>query len=286
MSVTHWQCGRFVLDLHKTVVMGVVNITPDSFSDGGRYASTDQAIAQAHRLIEEGAQIIDLGAESTRPGATPVNDAQELARILPVMEALRDSGVVLSVDTSKPNVMRNVLQMGADLINDISGLRHPEARAIVAGHKTCGVCVMHMQGTPATMQISPQYGDVVADVFDELRSTARSLQADGIAADRISLDPGFGFGKSVHHNLTLMRHLSELVASGYPVTVGVSRKSMLGAITGRSVDQRLVGSVAAMLALVARGAQIVRVHDVQETVDALRVWDAVNFGWKQEESIP
>jgi len=278
MSRIVWRCGRFDLELDRAVVMGVLNVTPDSFSDGGQHGAVEAAIEHALNLIEQGAGIIDIGGESTRPGAQPVSVEQELARVLPVVEALRDSNIPISVDTCKPAVMRAVLEAGADIINDISGFRQASAREIVAAHPRCGVCVMHMQGEPRTMQQSPHYDDVTRDVVRSLQDSARALESLGIASDRISLDPGFGFGKSVAHNYDLMRDLEQLVDLGYPVLIGVSRKSMIGAVTGRPVDQRLAGSLAAALAAVARGAQIIRVHDVQQTIDAIRVWEAIEKG--------
>ena len=278
MAGGRWQCGRFDLSLDRAVVMGVLNVTPDSFSDGGQHNATDTAIAHAARLIEQGAGIIDIGGESTRPGAQPVSVQSELARVLPVIEALRHANIPLSVDTCKPEVMRAALDAGADLINDISGFKDPQARQVVASYPACGLCVMHMQGEPRTMQQSPHYEDVTAEVCRELKHTAMVLQSSGVACERIALDPGFGFGKSVAHNYELMRNLQRLVDLGYPVLVGVSRKSMIGAVTGRSVEHRLAGSLAGALAALARGAQIIRVHDVEQTVDAIRVWEAVEKG--------
>lgn len=278
MSYKVWRCGRFDLELDRAVVMGVLNVTPDSFSDGGQHGAVDGAIRHALTLIEQGAGIIDIGGESTRPGAQPVSIAQELARVLPVVEALRDSNIPISVDTCKPEVMRAVLEAGADIINDISGFRHLAAREVVASHPRCGICVMHMQGEPRTMQQSPYYDDVTEEVVRSLLESAHGLEALGMESARIALDPGFGFGKSVTHNYDLMRGLGRLADLGYPVLIGVSRKSMIGAVTARPVDQRLAGSLAATLAAIARGARIVRVHDVQQTVDAIRVWEAIEKG--------
>ncbi|MCD8504825.1 MAG: dihydropteroate synthase [Burkholderiaceae bacterium] len=275
---TSWQCGRFEFDLKRPVLMGIINVTPDSFSDGGLHASTDAAVSHARKLIDEGAQILDIGGESTRPGAEPVPVKRELERVMPVLESLRHADVALSVDTCKPEVMRAALDARADIINDVTGFRQQASRNIIANHPSCGVCVMHMQGEPRTMQSSPHYDDVVSQVSRELLSSARALQTLGVAASRIALDPGFGFGKTQVHNYTLLRHMDDLVALGYPVLVGVSRKSMIGAVTGRSIDQRVAGSVAAALLAVNLGARIVRVHDVQATKDALAVWEAATFG--------
>lgn len=258
--------------------MGVVNVTPDSFSDGGQHAAADSAIRHARQLIEQGASLIDIGGESTRPGAETVPVQRELDRVMPVLESLRHAGVALSVDTCKPEVMRAVLSAGADAINDVTGFGQGESQAVVAAHPNCGVCVMHMQGEPRTMQVAPVYEDVVLEVMQFLQQQAAQLIQAGVVSSRIVLDPGFGFGKTVEHNYTLLRSLDRLVALGYPVLAGLSRKSMIGAVTGRAVDQRLAGSLAAALAAVSRGARIVRVHDVAPTLDALDVWMAVEYG--------
>lgn len=273
-----WLCGRFEFDLERPVLMGIVNVTPDSFSDGGKHATVDAAIAHARQLIGEGAQIIDIGGESTRPGAEPVPVQRELDRVIPLVESLKHANVALSVDTCKPDVMKAALAAGADIINDVTGFRQAEARQIVAAHPNCGICVMHMQGQPQTMQVDPAYEDVVKEVTDELRAMAEMLAAGGVQPERISLDPGFGFGKTLEHNYDLLRHLDQVVALGYPVFVGMSRKSMIGAVTGRSMDQRTTGSVAAALLAVMAGARIVRVHDVAPTRDALAIWQAMRFG--------
>ena len=278
MAGHRWQCGRFDLNLDRAVVMGVLNVTSDSFSDGGQHNAADRAIDHALTLISQGAGIIDIGGESTRPGAQPVPAQIELARLLPVIEALRHSDIPLSVDTCKPEVMRAALDAGADIINDISGFNVPQARQLVALHPDCGLCVMHMQGEPRTMQQAPHYEDVTVEVCRDLHQKAVMLEAAGVARARIALDPGFGFGKSVAHNFELMRNLQMLVELGYPVLVGVSRKSMIGVATGRSVEHRLAGSLAGALAALARGAKIIRVHDVEQTVDAVRVWEAVEKG--------
>ena len=253
--------------------MGIVNLTPDSFSDGGRFEQLDAAVRRAHALIDEGADLIDVGAESTRPGATTVPAADEAARLLPFLAALRDATVPVSVDTRKPEVMRLALDAGASMINDVAGFATDAARSAVAG-SDCAVCVMHMQGEPATMQHDPRYDDVVTEVASFLRERADALIGAGIARDRILTDPGFGFGKTFEHNLALFRRLDRVVDVGFPVLVGVSRKGMIGTITGRPVGERMVGSVAAAMAAVERGAAVVRVHDVGATVDALRIWAA------------
>ncbi len=271
------QCGRFRLPLDRPLVMGIVNVTPDSFSDGNAHFRADQAIAHARLLLEEGADLLDIGGESTRPGARGVAAPEELDRVLPVLEALRDCGAPLSVDTCKPEVMRIVLQHGADMINDIGGFTAPGAVAAVAD-SGCALCLMHMRGEPRTMQDAPSYQDVVAEVGEFLAAGARRLRAAGVAAERIVLDPGFGFGKTAAHNYTLLRQLPQVVGTRYPSLVGVSRKSMIGAVTGRPASRRQGGSVAAALAAAVRGAHILRVHDVADTVDALRVWSAVEQG--------
>jgi len=270
------RCGRFALDLSRPRVMGIVNVTPDSFSAAGRSPDPARAIDHARRLLADGAAIVDVGGESTRPGAADVSEADELARVLPVVEALAADGAVVSIDTRKPAVMRAAIAAGAAMVNDVAALGAPGAIEACAAAGV-GVCLMHMQGAPATMQQAPDYADVVADVRAFLVARARACEAGGIAADRIVLDPGFGFGKTLAHNLALLRGLGSLAAAGYPVLAGLSRKSMLGAVTGRPVDERLAASVAAALAAVARGAAIVRVHDVRETVDALAVWHAVQL---------
>lgn len=269
------QCGRFELSLDRPFVMGIVNLTPDSFSDGGSYADSQAAIAAARRMVEDGADILDLGAESTRPGAAAVDADEELRRLLPVIDGLADCGVPLSVDTRKVPVMLGALAAGADMINDIGGFTAPGAIDAVAPG-SCGLCVMHMQGEPATMQQAPSYGDVVSEVEDFLRDRIDALRAAGVAAGRIVVDPGIGFGKTRWHNLQLLEALDELCGLGQPILVGVSRKSLIGELTGRPVERRLAGSLAAALAAVARGARVVRVHDVAETRDALRVWHAVD----------
>lgn len=270
-------CGRFELRLERPLVMGIVNLTPDSFSDGSLYLEADAAIAHARALVAEGADMLDLGAESTRPGAQPVSAEIELQRLLPVLEAMRDAGVPLSVDTFKPEVMRRVLDAGADMINDICGFRQPGALQAVAGSR-CGLCAMHMQGEPRTMQQAPQYHDVVAEVRGFLQERLDTLLGAGVDPARIALDPGFGFGKTAAQNYLLLNRLTELRIGRYPLLLGLSRKSMLGHVIGRQPAERLAGSIAAALAAVARGAEILRVHDVAATVDAVKVWKAVELG--------
>ena len=268
-------CGQFQFDLSRPLVMGIVNVTPDSFSDGGRTLQREAALAHAHRLIGEGADILDIGGESTRPGALPVSVQEELDRVMPVIEGLRGAPVPVSVDSCKPEVMRAALAAGASMVNDINALQHPDALAAVAA-SGAAVCLMHKQGTPQTMQQQPQYQDVVAEVLQFLRGRMNAVQAAGIARERIVVDPGFGFGKTLAHNLILLRDLGAFGELGAPVLAGLSRKSMLGTITGQDVDHRVYASVAAALLAVQRGARVVRVHDVRATCDALKVWNAVN----------
>lgn len=265
------RCGRFELSLERPLVMGVVNVTPDSFSDGGKYLDPQAAIAHARRLIGEGADIVDVGGESTRPGAAPVSEAEELRRILPVLEALRE--VPVSVDTRRPRVMQAALGAGAAMINDIEALRAPGALEAVAG-SDCALCLMHMRGTPETMQRDPSYGDVVKEVMDFLAGRIAACEKAGIARSRIVADPGFGFGKTTGHNLALLRHLPEFASLGVPILAGWSRKSSLGCITGREAGERLAGSLAAALLALLGGARILRVHDVKETRDAVLVFEA------------
>ena len=257
--------------------MGVVNITPDSFSDGGAFLAPEAAIAQANRLVEEGAAIIDIGAESSRPGARPVSEEEECARLLPVLEAIRGLPVPVSVDTRRTAVMRKALAAGASMINDIEALAAPGALEVVASNE-CGVCLMHKKGDPATMQVDPTYADVVREVAEFLAARMAAAQAAGIARERIAIDPGFGFGKTVAHNLELLRNLASIAALGAPVLAGLSRKSTLGRLTGRPAGERMVASVTAALLAAQRGATILRVHDVQATRDALAVWRAVEAG--------
>jgi dihydropteroate synthase len=272
-----WQTTRFRIDLARPRVMGIVNVTPDSFSDGGQHASTAAAIAFARRLVDEGADILDIGGESTRPGAAPVSVDEELARVLPVLEATLGLGVPLSVDTLKPEVMRAAIDAGVDIVNDVQALRRPGALEAVAASAKVGVCLMHMRGDPRTMQQQTGYDDVVAEVTAFLRDRLAALNEAGIAAERITLDPGIGFGKTVEQNLELLRRQRELLVLGRPLLLGWSRKSTLGAMTARPVDARLPASLAAALAAVAQGARIVRVHDVAATVDALKLWEAAGL---------
>lgn len=270
-----FHCGKFHFDLSRPLVMGIVNVTPDSFSDGGQHLRRDAALAHAHQLIQQGADILDIGGESTRPGALPVSVQEELDRVMPVIEGLRGASVPLSVDTCKPEVIRAALAAGASMVNDINALQQPEALAAVAA-SDAAVCLMHKQGSPQTMQEQPQYRDVVAEVLQFLRARIAAAEAAGIARDRIVVDPGFGFGKALVHNLALLRGLDAFNELGVPVLAGLSRKSMLGTITGQDVEHRVHASVAAALLAVQRGAKIVRVHDVCATVDALKVWNALN----------
>jgi dihydropteroate synthase len=270
-------CKNKVLNLDNPVVMGIVNITPDSFSDGGKFFARDQAIAHARQMITEGAAIIDIGGESTRPGAIAATLNEELDRIMPVLEILVRDDVLVSVDTQKTEVMREAIRIGAAMINDVNALQATGAIAVCAAAKVA-VCLMHKQGAPETMQQSPRYQDVVAEVGDFLQVRVDACEAAGIARERIAIDPGFGFGKTVEHNFTLLNRLNELNKFGYPVLAGFSRKSSLGAITGRDIDQRLAASLAAALIAAQHGAKILRVHDVKETVDVLKVWHASRGG--------
>lgn len=272
MSLLH--AGPHRLSLERPLVMGIVNVTPDSFSDGGRLTDADAAIDHALKLVAQGADILDVGGESTRPGAHPVDAAVEAARVLPVIEALAGRGVVVSVDTRKPAVMRQAIEAGAAMVNDVTALTAPGAMAAVQD-SSVAVCLMHMQGEPQTMQQAPHYEDVVGEVGLFLADRIAACAAAGIARNRLVIDPGFGFGKTLAHNLLLLRHLDQLAALGVPVLAGLSRKSMLGTLTGRAVDAREYAGVAAHLIAVARGAKIVRVHDVAAMCDALAIWNAV-----------
>lgn len=271
-----WQTSRFRIHLQLPQVMGIVNVTPDSFSDGGRYLDAAAAVAHAERLLAEGAHILDIGAESTRPGARTPDTAEELQRLQPVLAAAVGWGVPVSVDTSNPAVIRAALDMGVDIINDVRALQRPGALAAVAAHPQAGVCLMHMQGEPGTMQQAPVYDDVLQAVRDFLRVRWGEARAAGIADERIVLDPGIGFGKTPAHNLALLRRQAELLDLPRPLLLGWSRKSTLGLLTGKPADQRQAASVAAALLAVQAGARIVRVHDVAATVDALKVWQATH----------
>lgn len=268
------RCGKFELSLDRPLLMGIVNLTPDSFSGDGLASDAVRAIEHARHQIEAGADLLDLGAESSRPGAIPTSLDEELARLLPVLDALAGCGVPISVDTYKPEVMRAALAHGASMVNDVFALRMPGALEAVAA-SDCGVCLMHMQGEPLTMQQNPCYGDVVGEVRDFLAARVNAAMSAGIATDRLVLDPGFGFGKTLEHNLELLRRIDEVSSEGLPLLAGISRKSMLGFITGRSVEQRLSASLSAALLAAQRGVCILRVHDVAETRDALAVWQAV-----------
>jgi len=279
-----WRCGRFLFDFSKRqrpLVMGILNATPDSFSDGGKFRTPSDAIAQAERMIANGADIIDIGGESTRPGAEPVSLQEELDRVLPVIEALKDCGVALSIDTYKAETMRQALKAGVDCVNDIWALRREGAvEAVIESNKNnsdkpCGIVLMHMQRDPQTMQFDPEYQDVIGEVKVFLQERAELLQGRGITQDRIAIDPGFGFGKSLEHNLNMLTNFDLFSQLGYPVLAGISRKSMLGKLTGRDTNERVAPSIAAAILAADRGARIIRVHDVQETVDALKIWEAV-----------
>ena len=273
-----WRCGRFLFDFSKRkrpLVMGILNTTPDSFSDGGKFIDAGNAVAQAERMIKDGVDIIDIGGESTRPGATPVALQEELDRVLPVISALKDCGVALSIDTYKAETMRQALHAGVDCVNDIWALRQDGAVNAVLESSDCGIVLMHMQCDPSTMQFNPEYGDLIAEVKQFLKERADALLAQGVEHERIAIDPGFGFGKSLTHNLQMLAEFDTFSELGYPVLAGISRKSMLGKIIGREADERLAPSIAAALMAADRHAKIVRVHDVPETVDALKLWEAV-----------
>jgi dihydropteroate synthase len=276
---THLQCGRYRLSVDaaaRPLVMGILNITPDSFSDGGKYHMLDTALSHAEEMIAAGVDIIDIGGESSRPGSLAVSLKDELDRVMPLVYALRDCGKPLSIDTYKPEVMRETIAAGADMINDINGFRAPGALQAVAD-ADCALCVMHMQNDPQSMQLQPEYDDVVAEVGEFLRERIGLMEQVGIARERICIDPGLGFGKTLAHNIALLKNTRQMQASlQAPMLIGLSRKTMIGALTDRPVEQRMAGSLAGALAAVAQGARIVRVHDVAETVDALRVWQAVS----------
>jgi dihydropteroate synthase len=276
---THLQCGRYRLSVDaaaRPLVMGILNITPDSFSDGGKYHMLDTALSHAEEMIAAGVDIIDIGGESSRPGSLAVSLKDELDRVMPLVYALRDCGKPLSIDTYKPEVMRETIAAGADMINDINGFRAPGALQAVAD-ADCALCVMHMQNNPQSMQLQPEYDDVVAEVGEFLRERIGQMEQAGIARDRICIDPGLGFGKTLAHNIALLKNTRQMQAFlQAPMLIGLSRKTMIGALTDRPVEQRMAGSLAGALAAVAHGARIVRVHDVAETVDALRVWHAVS----------
>lgn len=271
---TLWKTARFELDLRQPQVMGIVNVTPDSFFDGGEHAGVAQALRHCEQLLRDGADLLDIGGESTRPGTSPVSLEEEFARVLPVVRNAVTFGVPISVDTYKPEVMRAVLQLGADVINDVWALRCGDAAQVVAAHPDCGVCLMHMHREPQTMQNIPMQGDVLAQVLQFLSARAQTMEALGVTKARIVLDPGIGFGKTVAQNFALLAHQHQLLSAGYPILTGWSRKSPLGAVTGLAAEDRLIPSVAAALLAVERGARVVRVHDVRETVQALAIWQA------------
>ena len=270
-----FQCGRFEFSLpsepFRPIVMGILNVTPDSFSDGGKFRQLELALDHAQMMIDAGVDIIDIGGESSRPGAQPLSLQQELDRVMPAVYALKDCGIAISVDTYKPEVMREVIAAGADMINDIRGFQSPGSVAAVADSDV-GLCVMHMQNTPEIMQKTPVYEDVVSEVNAFFKERVQTFVESGIALNRISLDPGFGFGKTLQHNVELFKKIPYFIAQfDLPLLIGVSRKSMIGGLTGRSTDQRLAGSLAGVIAGAQLGAAIVRVHDVPETIDALKV---------------
>lgn len=268
-------CGTFRLDMTRPLVMGIVNVTPDSFSDGGRHLLRDAAIAHAHQLIAEGAAILDIGGESTRPGAVAISVQEELDRVMPVIEGLRNAAIPLSIDTCKAEIMRSALAAGASMVNDINALQQPEALAAVVA-SDAAVCLMHKQGQPQTMQQNPHYDDVAQEVFDFLRQRIMAVEAAGVQRNRIVIDPGFGFGKTLINNVEILKRLNKFNELECFLLVGLSRKSMLGLITGQDVNNRLSASVAAALIAVQRGANIVRVHDVRATCDAIKIWQAVS----------
>ena len=281
-----WQTTRFEIDLIEPKIMGIVNVTPDSFSDGGQFFAPGRgmasAFAQCERLVNDGADILDIGGESSRPGAQPLSLAEELDRVLPVLHHALTLGIAISIDTYKSEVMQAALNLGADIINDIWALRQPGALGVVSAHPNCGVCLMHMHREPQTMQVEPMQGDVMVQVLAFLKHQAKVLQALGVAKNRITLDPGIGFGKSVEQNFALLARQHELLAAGYPLLAGWSRKSSLAAVSSTSLEMvaqmniadRMVPSVVAAVLAVERGARVVRVHDVRETAQALKVWAA------------
>jgi dihydropteroate synthase len=287
MLTPYFECGRYrfpmkvantndMRTVFKPLVMGILNVTPDSFSDGGKFQSLDHAITHAEQMIEDGVDIIDIGGESSRPGAMPLPADEELKRVIPLIYALRDCGKPISVDTYKPEVMREAIIAGVDIINDIRGFESLEARAVVADSDV-GLCVMHMQKSPDVMQLQPNYENVTREVIAFLQERCDQLTAAGVEKNRLTIDPGFGFGKTLEHNIQLLQSIGKIQEElGLPVLVGISRKTMIGTITGKVVERRMAGSLAAAIAAMAQGARILRVHDVAETVDAIRVWHAVN----------
>ena len=275
---TTWRCGRFLFDFAQRqypIVMGILNATPDSFSDGGMFRTPQDALAQAERMIANGVDLIDIGGESTRPGAEPVALQEELDRVLPVIEALKNCGVALSIDTYKAETMRQALHAGVDCVNDVWALRQEGAVNAVLESSNCGIVLMHMQRDPLTMQFDPEYQDVIAEVSSFLKERAQALIVAGVQANRIAIDPGFGFGKSLEHNLNMLKNFADFSKVGFPVLAGISRKSMLGKLTGKNTNERIAPSVAAAIMAADRGARIVRVHDVPETVDVFKLWGAI-----------
>ncbi len=276
---TTWRCGRFLFDFNKRkrpLVMGILNVTPDSFSDGGKCRTPKDAVAQAEYMIANGVDLIDIGGESTRPGAEPVELQEELDRVIPVIELLKGCGVPLSIDTYKSETMRQALRFGVDCVNDIWALRQSGSIDAVLESADCGIVLMHMQRDPLTMQFNPDYKNVIDEVKQFLKERVELLISKGIEKERIAIDPGFGFGKNLEHNLSMLTNFADFSTLGLPVLAGISRKSMLGKITGKDTNQRIAASVAAAIMAADRGAKIVRVHDVAETVDALKLWAAVN----------
>ncbi|MDD3380403.1 MAG: dihydropteroate synthase [Rugosibacter sp.] len=272
-----FQCGRYMLDLSRPRIMGIINLTDDSFSGDGWQGQTEATIAHGLQLRDEGADMLDLGAESSRPGAVPVSAQQEIDRLLPVLQGLATCGVPLSVDTTKPEVMRMVLAHGADMINDIQALCAPGALELLA-ESAAGICLMHKQGSPQTMQQNPHYNDVVKDVTNFLAERVTAMQAAGISLARVCIDPGFGFGKTPEHNLRLLQHLDQLSVLKIPLLVGLSRKSVLGVVTGREPKERVAAGIAAHVLAMVKGARILRVHDVAATRDAVAIYNAVETG--------
>ena len=277
MTTPIWQAGRFRLNLSQPLVMGIVNATPDSFSDGGQHQSSTEALAHCETLLKQGADILDIGGESTRPGAPVLGAEEEWQRIGELVQEAVKWQVPISIDTYKTETMIRALDAGADIINDIRALGSPGALDAIASHPSCGVCLMHMQGKPESMQEAPQYLDPVTEVRQFLSDRAQALIDKGVGRSRITLDPGYGFGKTPQHNLELWRRQAELLELGFPLLIGWSRKSTLGVITGKPVEQRLAASLAAALASIQRGGRIIRVHDVAETVDAIKVWQAAGL---------
>ena len=271
-----WSCGRFLFDWNQRtapVVMGILNLTPDSFSDGGSFTGRDEALRHAERMMAQGAEMIDVGGESSRPGSEPLSLQEELDRVMPILEALKDAPVAISLDTYKAKVMKAAVELGIDCINDIWAFRQPHAIEVIA-KSSCGVMLMHMQKDPQTMQFDPHYKDVVSEVNGFLMERCVTLEDEGITRERLAIDPGFGFGKTVQHNMAMLAHFKTFCQHGLPVVAGISRKSSLGAVTGRDVEHRITASVAAALMAIERGAKIVRVHDVAETMDAVKIWSA------------